>query len=237
MYGRYATQRLAPAPGTRFGFRRRISLCLLGAPRPQPQVLHLPSRAPLPIWRLAGEPVPPLIAVGIVDSRVNQARVGSDHGVPDGHRARRAPPREVHRAGRFGARPHLSQPARGRGGGQGRAPHRRGPSRRRRASRTPNAWRWRSARRIPPAPRSTSRWSRAPTTAAPRRARMRSSRPASPAWWWPPTTRSPKVAGRGLGILRDEGVEVVVVDGDDRRARAPDQPALSQARAHRAVRW
>ena len=34
MYGKYATQRLAPAPGTRHGFKRRISLCLLGAPGP-----------------------------------------------------------------------------------------------------------------------------------------------------------------------------------------------------------
>jgi endoglucanase len=34
MYARYATERLRPAPGSRFGFKRRISLCRLGAPRP-----------------------------------------------------------------------------------------------------------------------------------------------------------------------------------------------------------
>ncbi len=34
MYGRYATQWIGPPRGTRYGFRKRISLCRLGAPRP-----------------------------------------------------------------------------------------------------------------------------------------------------------------------------------------------------------
>ena len=34
MYGKYATQRMGPARGTRYGFKRRISLCRLGAPGP-----------------------------------------------------------------------------------------------------------------------------------------------------------------------------------------------------------
>ena len=41
-----------------------------------------------------------------------------------------------------------------------------------------------------------------------------------------------KASGRGLGILRDEGVEVVVADGE-LAARAAAQPAVPQARAHR----
>ena len=45
-----------------------------------------------------------------------------------------------------------------------------------------------------------------------------------------------KAAGRGLGILRDEGVEVVVAEGELGRPRAAAQPAVPQARAHRAAR-
>ena len=42
-----------------------------------------------------------------------------------------------------------------------------------------------------------------------------------------------KASGRGLGILRDEGIDVEVVDGEVSHARAPAEPALPQARAHR----
>ena len=45
---------------------------------------------------------------------------------------------------------------------------------------------------------------------------------------------SEHASGRGLGILRDEGIEVVVADGELAVARPPAQPAVSQAREHRA---
>ena len=45
-----------------------------------------------------------------------------------------------------------------------------------------------------------------------------------------------KASGRGLGILRDEGIEVVVADGELAAPRAAAQPAVPQARAHRAAR-
>ena len=43
---------------------------------------------------------------------------------------------------------------------------------------------------------------------------------------------TPKASGRGLGILRDEGVEVATVDGAV-GAAARAEPAVSQARSHR----
>ena len=45
-----------------------------------------------------------------------------------------------------------------------------------------------------------------------------------------------KASGRGLGILRDEGVEVVLADGELAAQRAPAQPGVSQARARGAAR-
>ena len=45
---------------------------------------------------------------------------------------------------------------------------------------------------------------------------------------------SEHASGRGLGILRDEGIEVVVADGELAHARPAAQPAVPQARAHRA---
>ena len=45
---------------------------------------------------------------------------------------------------------------------------------------------------------------------------------------------TPKASGRGPGILRDEGVDVVWVDGEVAARRAAAQPALPQARPHRA---
>ena len=43
-----------------------------------------------------------------------------------------------------------------------------------------------------------------------------------------------KASGRGLGILRDEGVEVVLADGELASERAAAEPGVSQARARRA---
>ena len=40
-----------------------------------------------------------------------------------------------------------------------------------------------------------------------------------------------KAAGRGLGILRDEGMEVALADGELAAPRAAAQPDVSQARA------
>ena len=93
-----------------------------------------------------------------------------------------------------------------------------------------------AARRRRPARarRSTSRWSRAAT-----RARQ------------PPCTDAilaagigrvvvasddptEKASGRGLGILRDEGVEVDLAGGELAARRALAEPGLPQARAHRA---
>ena len=42
-----------------------------------------------------------------------------------------------------------------------------------------------------------------------------------------------KASGRGLGILRDEGIEVFVADGEPACPRAAAQPGVPQARAHR----
>ena len=49
----------------------------------------------------------------------------------------------------------------------------------------------------------------------------------------PPTTRREKATGRGLGILRDEGVEVEVVDGEPAVRARLREPGVSQARAQR----
>lgn len=42
MFAKYATQQLGPKRGTRFGFSRRLSLCALGAPRPNGQYYTSP---------------------------------------------------------------------------------------------------------------------------------------------------------------------------------------------------
>ena len=82
--------------------------------------------------------------------------------------------------------------------------------------------------------RCTCRSSRAATTAGRRRAPMRSARPGSPASWSPPTTPREHASGRGLGILRDEGIEVVVADGElAARARLLNQPFRKHARTGR----
>ena len=81
--------------------------------------------------------------------------------------------------------------------------------------------------------RCTSRWSRAATPAARRRAPRRSSRPASRASSSPPTTRPRRPPAAASGILRDEGIEVVLADGELAAPRAAAQPAVPQARAHR----
>ena len=61
------------------------------------------------------------------------------------------------------------------------------------------------------------------------------SRPASAASSSPPTTRPRRPTAAGLGILRDEGVEVDVADGALAGAARLRQPALPQARPHRAA--
>ena len=54
------------------------------------------------------------------------------------------------------------------------------------------------------------------------------------AWWSPRTTRREKASGRGLGILRDEGIEVVVADGElAGAARLLNQPFRKHARVGR----
>ena len=154
------------------------------------------------------------------------------NGLHHRHRARSPAPAASHRAGRAGPWAHVAQPARGRGRRARRHGDRRGLPRPRRGAARRARSPWPRARRTPPGPPCTSRWSRAPTPAARRRARRPSSSPASPAWWWPPTTRPPRPRAAGLGILRDEGVAVELVDGDVGRGRPADQPALPQARAH-----
>ena len=82
--------------------------------------------------------------------------------------------------------------------------------------------------------RSTCRSSRAATTARRRRAPTRSSRPSSRASWSASDDPTEKASGRGLGILRDEGVEVVVADGElAARARCLNQAFRKHARTGR----
>ncbi len=54
------------------------------------------------------------------------------------------------------------------------------------------------------------------------------------AWSSPPTTRPRRPRAAGSGILRDEGVEVVIADGELAATRAAAQPGLPQARPRRA---
>ena len=72
------------------------------------------------------------------------------------------------------------------------------------------------------------------TRAGRRRAPMRSAAPGSAASSSPPTIPSEHASGRGLGILRDEGVEIVVADGElADRARLLNQPFRKHARTGR----
>ena len=103
------------------------------------------------------------------------------------------------------------------------------------ASRTPSARRWRpAAAPTRAARRSTSRSSRAATTGQ--------TPPCTDAILEAGIARvvvasddpTEKAAGRGLGILRDEGVEVVVADGElAARARLLNQPFRKHARTGR----
>ena len=108
------------------------------------------------------------------------------------------------------------------------------PRRLRRAAR-----RARGARRLRrrrPARRDAVRLARAvlPPRAARRRAPTRSSRPASRRVVVASDDPTEKASGRGLGILRDEGVEVVVADGElAARARLLNQPFRKHARTGR----
>ena len=94
----------------------------------------------------------------------------------------------------------------------------------------------RRRRRRRPARRDAVRLARAvlPPRAARRRAPTRSSRPASPASSSPPTTRPRRPPAAASGILRDEGVEVVVADGElAARARLLNQAFRKHARTGR----
>ncbi len=63
---------------------------------------------------------------------------------------------------------------------------------------------------------------------------MRSARLESDAWWSASDDPSGHANGRGLGILRDDGVEVVLADGElADRARLLNQPFRKRARTGR----
>ena len=161
-----------------------------------------------------------------------------DGGTPHAaHRHRSPPPRARARARRARARQGQPQPARRGRAGPRRRGHRRGLARPSSAARTPRSGR-----------------------SAPRRgADLRgatlyvSLEPCCHQGRQPPCTDAilaagisrvvvasddptEKATGRGLGILRDEGVEVTIADGEPRpRAARLRQPGLPQARAHRAA--
>ena len=134
------------------------------------------------------------------------------------------------------ARSRAPQPGRRRGRRARRRGARRGLARRvRRAAR--GGQRDRGVRRRRPARRDAVRLARAvlPRRARRRRAPTRSSRPGiAPRRRRAPTTRAEKASGRGLGILRDEGVEVDVADGElAARARLLNQAFRKHARTGR----
>ena len=152
---------------------------------------------------------------------------------PDRHRP--PPPRARDRARRAGPRPRQPQSA----GRRRDRPRRRASSARastaRSAARTP-----RSRRSAPPAStiwprrRSTCRSSPAATTAGRRRARTRSATAGIGRVVVASDDPSEHASGRGLGILRDEGVEVVLADGElAARARLLNQPFRKHARTGR----
>ena len=153
--------------------------------------------------------------------------------MPPAHRHRQAAPRAHARAGRAGPRPRQPEPARRRRDRARRRGARRGLAHRLR--RRPTRRSRRCAR--PPAPSSPTRpyvslepcchtGKQPPCTDAIVAAGIRRVVVASD----DPTE---KASGRGLGILRDEGVEVVRRRRRAGRPRAPAQPAVPQARAHR----
>ena len=81
----------------------------------------------------------------------------------------------------------------------------------------------------------TCRSSRAAIRGARRPAPMRSVRPGISRVVVASDDPSEHASGRGLGILRDEGIEVVVADGEIGGPGAAPEPAVSQARPHRAA--
>ena len=100
---------------------------------------------------------------------------------------------------------------------------------------TPSARRWPTARKIRRAGRCTSRSSPAPTMAGRRRAPTRSWRRGSRVVI-ASDDPTPKASGRGCGILRDEGVEIQLVDGEvAREARLLNQPFRKHARSGRPL--
>ena len=110
-----------------------------------------------------------------------------------------------------------------------------------RAGTTSTAARTRRSTRSPPpatptcaARRCTSRSSPAATRASSRRAPTRSSRPASARVVVASDDPTEKASGRGLGILRDEGVEVDLAGGElAARARLQNQAFRKHARTGR----
>ena len=152
-------------------------------------------------------------AVGIVDSRVNVARAPLLMAPTTAtERDARHLQRAIELAGT--ARGHTSpNPLVGAvivKGGEviGEGYHERA------GGRTPSATRCPRAAAIRPARPSMCRSSPAATRAARRPAPTPSSRPASPGSSSPPTTRPRRRPAAASGILRDEGIEVELVDGE-----------------------
>ena len=155
--------------------------------------------------------------------------------MPSLHRHRQGAPGAGDRARAQRGRRRQAQPRGGRGGrprrrGAGRGLAQRIRRRARRGQRDRGLRAGGSERRR----RCTCRSSRAATRARRRPAPRRSCRRGSGAWWSPPTIPTEKASGRGLGILRDEGVEVVVADGElAARARLLNQAFRKHARVGR----
>ena len=218
---RRARSTSSPAPGARTRARGRGSV---GA-----QALVEQAAAGLRADRRAAAAGPPTRAAPDAASRILRLSPHADLA-----RHRRRPPLARDRAGRERARPGQPEPARRRGRRARRQGARRGLPRRLRRRRTP------SARRSPPAPTT-----RAAATL------YVSLEPCCHHGQTPPCTDAileagirrvvvgsddptEKASGRGLGILRDEGVEVVVADGEPAfRARLLNQAFRKHARTGR----